>query len=144
MANNTTSQKIKTETGPQSTSNNNKNQIVPQKRGIILIYQKRNDIVCRLIPDNEGGLLPSKLNNEVSRALGKAYDEVIGPLDEARTKISMIDRCIICNLIIGENDEITKCPYCSGLAHRDHMLEYIKVKGQCPSCGKELKRYELV
>jgi predicted RNA-binding Zn-ribbon protein involved in translation (DUF1610 family) len=53
---------------------------------------------------------------------------------------SKLEKCIVCNLIIGENDEITKCPYCSGLAHRDHMLEYIKVKGQCPSCGKELKQ----
>ena len=55
-----------------------------------------------------------------------------------------LEKCIVCNLIIGKDDEITKCPYCSGIAHRDHILEYIKVKGQCPICGKELKKYELV
>lgn len=55
-----------------------------------------------------------------------------------------LERCIVCNLTIGKEDEITRCPYCSGIAHRDHMLEYIKVKGQCPICGKELKKYELL
>lgn len=54
-----------------------------------------------------------------------------------------MDRCIVCNRFLGKG-KITKCPYCSGLAHRDHLLEYVKVKGQCPACGKELKIHELV
>ncbi len=57
---------------------------------------------------------------------------------------SKLEKCTVCNLIIGKDDEITKCPYCSGIAHRDHILEYIKIKGECPRCGKELKKYELV
>ncbi|MFB0562900.1 MAG: zinc-ribbon domain-containing protein [Candidatus Lokiarchaeia archaeon] len=55
-----------------------------------------------------------------------------------------LENCIVCNRIIGKEDEITKCLHCSGLAHRDHLLEYIKVKGRCPNCGKGLKKYELV
>jgi uncharacterized Zn-finger protein len=52
-------------------------------------------------------------------------------------------KCMVCNLPLGR-DKIIRCPYCSSLAHRDHLLEYIKVKGKCPSCGKKLKKDELV
>ncbi len=54
-----------------------------------------------------------------------------------------LERCIVCNLPLGKG-KIIRCPYCSGPAHRDHLLEYIKVKGGCPICGKKLKKDELV
>ncbi|MEX2722496.1 MAG: zinc ribbon domain-containing protein [Candidatus Freyarchaeota archaeon] len=54
-----------------------------------------------------------------------------------------LEKCIVCNFRLSKG-KILKCPYCSGQAHRDHLLEYVKVKGQCPSCGKELKEYDLV
>ncbi|MBS7249269.1 MAG: zinc ribbon domain-containing protein [Candidatus Freyarchaeota archaeon] len=54
-----------------------------------------------------------------------------------------LEKCMVCNLPLG-GDKIIRCPYCSGLAHRDHLLEYIKVKGKCPICGKKLKKDELV
>nr|MDO8082982.1 hypothetical protein [Candidatus Freyarchaeota archaeon] len=53
-------------------------------------------------------------------------------------------KCIVCNHIIDKDQEIAICSHCAGSAHRDHLLEYLKVKGRCPSCGKELKKDELV
>lgn len=55
-----------------------------------------------------------------------------------------LKKCMVCKLIIEKEQEIVRYPYCDGLAHRDHILEYVKVKGQCPSCGKRLTKEELV
>lgn len=57
---------------------------------------------------------------------------------------SELEKCIICNLVIGKNQKIAKCPSCGGLAHRTHFLEYLRIKTQCPTCGKWVKKEELV
>ena len=49
-----------------------------------------------------------------------------------------LSRCIVCNLPIKENDPALKCPYCKNYAHRDHLLEWIKIKGKCPFCGRRI------
>ncbi len=54
-----------------------------------------------------------------------------------------LEKCIICNLVIGKDQQISKCPGCGGLAHRTHFLEYLRIKNQCPICGKWVKK-ELV
>jgi endogenous inhibitor of DNA gyrase (YacG/DUF329 family) len=55
-----------------------------------------------------------------------------------------LEKCMVCNLIIDKYQEISKCPHCASLAHRDHLLEYLKIKAHCPMCGKELKRGDVV
>ncbi|MFB0562901.1 MAG: hypothetical protein ACETWM_17010 [Candidatus Lokiarchaeia archaeon] len=125
-------------------------------KGSILFYQRRNDIICRVIPEKNifyrcmtvnifgtwSYALPPRIYSEVVRVIEEVYDDVIGAEEEAQTEI--LDWCIVCDRIINDDEEITKCPYCYGLAHIDHLLKYIEVKGRCPSCGKELKKYKLV
>lgn len=55
-----------------------------------------------------------------------------------------LEKCMVCNLLIDKYQEIIKCSYCASLAHRDHLLEYLKIKTRCPMCGKELKREDVV
>jgi hypothetical protein len=46
--------------------------------------------------------------------------------------------CIVCKRGLEKADEILFCPYCGGLAHKDHMLEWLHVKDYCPTCGRHL------
>ena len=48
------------------------------------------------------------------------------------------DTCPICKSMISAKDVIIQCPACNVKAHKDHFLEYIKIHGTCPSCGKRL------
>jgi DNA-directed RNA polymerase subunit RPC12/RpoP len=46
--------------------------------------------------------------------------------------------CPICKSVISSKDVTIQCPACGVSAHKDHLLEYIKIHGQCPKCGKRL------
>ncbi|MHA1311439.1 MAG: hypothetical protein ACTSWR_06325 [Candidatus Helarchaeota archaeon] len=46
--------------------------------------------------------------------------------------------CPVCKGIIKPGDVKIKCPACGVVAHKDHFLEYLKIHGTCPSCGKRL------
>ncbi|MEM3585844.1 MAG: hypothetical protein QXO71_00860 [Candidatus Jordarchaeaceae archaeon] len=59
--------------------------------------------------------------------------KVIGTWDF--TKLS---RCTVCNLEIKEENRKVHCPFCGLPAHRDHLLEWLKIKGFCPNCAKPL------
>ena len=50
------------------------------------------------------------------------------------------ETCPICKSAISAKDEIITCPNrdCNVKAHKDHFLEYIKIHGTCPKCGKRL------
>ncbi len=48
------------------------------------------------------------------------------------------EQCPICKSIIAAKDVTIQCPSCAIRAHKDHFLEYIKIHGTCPSCGKRL------
>ena len=46
--------------------------------------------------------------------------------------------CPVCKRSIFRNDEIVKCPKCDILAHRTHMIEWLKSIGNCPNCKKHI------
>lgn len=56
---------------------------------------------------------------------------------------SMINRCSVCNRSIILGDLTAECPYCGAQSHRDHLLEWIKVKGHCPHCNKKLSKKDI-
>jgi predicted RNA-binding Zn-ribbon protein involved in translation (DUF1610 family) len=69
------------------------------------------------------------VHQAIQRAkLGDSYEEVL---------------CTICNQPIEEDEEEVRCPYCSNMAHKTHMLEYLHVHGKCPSCGHSLTESKL-
>jgi hypothetical protein len=51
--------------------------------------------------------------------------------------------CPVCNLDIVFGDLFIKCPFCGILSHRDHLLEWIKIRGTCPNCKKKLSETEI-
>ncbi|NHI93149.1 MAG: hypothetical protein EAX96_11655 [Candidatus Lokiarchaeota archaeon] len=55
-------------------------------------------------------------------------------------------KCIVCNLPIKKEhlSNALKCPHCNGIAHSDHLIEWIKMKGTCPYCRKRLGRSKLL
>ncbi|MFB0559813.1 MAG: DUF2341 domain-containing protein [Candidatus Lokiarchaeia archaeon] len=46
--------------------------------------------------------------------------------------------CSVCNLDIFPGDPIVRCPHCDVLNHKDHLLEWIKIRGYCPNCREKL------
>ncbi|MHA1377770.1 MAG: zinc finger domain-containing protein [Candidatus Helarchaeota archaeon] len=52
------------------------------------------------------------------------------------------EKCMVCGLPIKEEQEHEKvyCPHCLNAAHKNHLLEWIKLKGTCPLCLKKLSR----
>lgn len=47
-------------------------------------------------------------------------------------------KCSVCNLEIKEDESVIYCPYCQAPAHRDHLYEWIRVRGYCPNCRRRL------
>ncbi len=60
-----------------------------------------------------------------------------------RPQVSPRHLCTVCHGAIGVSDLVLLCPYCQGTAHRSHILEYVKVKGQCPYCFHDLDEHNL-
>ncbi len=52
-------------------------------------------------------------------------------------------RCMLCKRQIDFSEEWLKCPHCEELAHRTHLLEWIRVKGTCPNCRTPLRPKDL-
>ena len=52
--------------------------------------------------------------------------------------------CSVCHQTIEYGESVLSCPHCGARAHRVHILEYLKVKGICPSCQEDLDEHELI
>jgi len=52
-------------------------------------------------------------------------------------------QCSVCKLPISFGVETAECPHCENIAHREHLLEWIKVKGSCPVCQRHLKAADI-
>ena len=46
--------------------------------------------------------------------------------------------CIVCSLRLTKDDDVVWCPHCGGLAHRNHMLDWVRAKRCCPACDQPL------
>ena len=55
----------------------------------------------------------------------------------------IIGSCIVCKDALHDSDKIVRCPHCGGVAHRGDFLEWIHVKGRCPSCQGRIDEKEL-
>jgi endogenous inhibitor of DNA gyrase (YacG/DUF329 family) len=51
--------------------------------------------------------------------------------------------CPVCQSQIKPSETTVSCPYCHVEAHRVHLLEWIHVKGSCPSCRRTLRADEI-
>lgn len=55
----------------------------------------------------------------------------------------VLSRCMVCQKVIGPDDDTTQCPHCLGLAHRDHLEQWLQIKALCPYCKKSLQPHSL-
>lgn len=47
--------------------------------------------------------------------------------------------CMICKLPLKSEQNIARCPMCHSTFHREHIFEWLKVKGKCPVCLQNLR-----
>ena len=47
-------------------------------------------------------------------------------------------RCTICQGLIKHGDNVLECPQCSNVAHNEHMLQWLKIKEECPICKSKV------
>ena len=47
-------------------------------------------------------------------------------------------KCNVCRLPISFAEEFSQCKHCKTKAHISHLKEWVKVKGKCPTCQKNL------
>lgn len=52
-------------------------------------------------------------------------------------------QCTTCKLNIGQGEDSLHCPYCKRPSHSKHLLEWLKIKGECPNCKEKLNPDEL-
>jgi len=64
---------------------------------------------------------------------------VFGPKDIAPQITTF---CSICHQKILPNEVIFICPSCGSIGHRDHFLEWLKVKSRCPVCMQRLRFFD--
>ncbi|MHA1753992.1 MAG: RING finger domain-containing protein [Candidatus Odinarchaeia archaeon] len=67
------------------------------------------------------------------------------------SKISVIgtwdwgsNKCLICKSDIRPSQKKIYCPFCGSPYHRDHFLEWVKIKSFCPYCRRRINIEELV
>ncbi|WXG41987.1 MAG: zinc-ribbon domain-containing protein [Candidatus Freyarchaeum deiterrae] len=57
---------------------------------------------------------------------------------------NVIMYCTLCKRYLFSWENVLECPNCGATCHRDHLLEWIKVKGCCPNCEKRLNQSEVI
>lgn len=55
-----------------------------------------------------------------------------------------IPHCSVCKRKIYANQSIQKCPKCNSLAHKSHIIEWLKTIGSCPICKEHILETQLI
>ncbi|WXG44420.1 MAG: hypothetical protein WED04_10360 [Promethearchaeati archaeon SRVP18_Atabeyarchaeia-1] len=48
------------------------------------------------------------------------------------------EKCIVCNLELNQKDDVAWCLHCGRLAHRGHLVAWLRKKKACPLCSQYL------
>ena len=84
---------------------------------------------------------------EIAIKAKEEVDEEPEPKIEIRTKgpqplkvatTDLDERCSVCMSPIKAGESFVRCPFCETPSHYSHIVEWIKVKPQCPNCRKKL------
>ncbi|MEM3587465.1 MAG: hypothetical protein QXO71_09115 [Candidatus Jordarchaeaceae archaeon] len=54
----------------------------------------------------------------------------------------IVIKCVLCKSNISPA-KVCYYPHCNSSFHRDHLLEWVKVRGNCPHCGIRLSQKEI-
>ncbi|MFX1260370.1 MAG: hypothetical protein ACFFAN_21170 [Promethearchaeota archaeon] len=93
--------------------------------------------------DTEGTLICVDTGTELKQINPTAENTEVVILDIKKETIRVTtaskSKCAVCGKDIEIFDVVSGCPICQSTAHREHLLEWIKMKKSCPICKKSLK-----
>ncbi|MHA1397210.1 MAG: hypothetical protein ACTSSF_05835, partial [Candidatus Heimdallarchaeaceae archaeon] len=52
-------------------------------------------------------------------------------------------KCSVCQGLIKRGESIFECPNCGNYAHEEHMLQWLKIKEECPICKTKINKSTL-
>lgn len=55
-----------------------------------------------------------------------------------RVETASKTKCSVCGKNIEIFDEVAGCPICEAKAHKDHLIDWVRMKHSCPVCKKSL------
>jgi len=92
--------------------------------------------------DTEGTLFCVDTGSELKQINPTAEntENVIMDIKKETIKVSTASKskCSVCGKDIEIFDEILGCPICQAKSHREHLVDWIKMKNSCPVCKKTL------
>ncbi len=92
--------------------------------------------------DTEGTLICVDTGTELKQINPSAEntESVILDIKKETIKVSTASKskCTVCGKDIEIFDEVSGCPICQAKAHREHLIDWIKMKHSCPVCKKSL------
>ncbi len=91
--------------------------------------------------EDEGEIIPPTTEEVACSSCGTPYSSDAAFCPSCGSER---EKCTVCLLPMAPGSEIAKCPHCSGIAHKDHLQEWVKIKGFCPKCKNKLTEYDLV
>jgi membrane protein implicated in regulation of membrane protease activity len=54
-------------------------------------------------------------------------------------------KCPVCKMVIyGKEKNLVKCPKCETTSHKNHLLEWLKIKKKCPVCQEQITTASLI
>ncbi|MFX1588140.1 MAG: hypothetical protein ACFFC1_08295 [Promethearchaeota archaeon] len=67
-------------------------------------------------------------------------EKVILDIKKETIKVSTASKtkCAVCGKNIEIFDEVAGCPLCQSRAHKEHMIDWVRMKHSCPICKKSL------
>ncbi len=52
--------------------------------------------------------------------------------------------CSVCRSVISGEESKLKCPSCNNIAHEEHLIDWLRIKSECPICKVKLKLNQFV
>lgn len=81
------------------------------------------------------------LSGKGMQVLVNEYLSKITLIDKQMSQVAIGLRCSVCQEFLTLPDEVLVCEWCGSPAHKNHLLNYVKLNGYCPACGEYLKYY---
>ena len=105
----------------------------------IVIKKKQSTDYNTSIVTQEHPKEPRELHDTVQ--CGNCKNKISKIMDYCPYCGTKVAKCQICKFPIHEDQ--AQCSNCNSLFHRNHLKEYLKIKGTCPICNSNLKDYDI-
>ncbi len=91
-------------------------------------------VIAKVAPN-----IPVILNSSNNKGLPNPFSNLQKRIKNKFMNATKIGNCAICKLPITKYQDYLKLPCCKALAHKEHILEWLKIKGTCPHCKTRIK-----